>query len=154
MCTKVALFYEHHGSKKSERWLCLKILFKDAVSFEATIYLMLQQPQNALDLLGETIRPISNDEAVIAQAYLMIGNAPAANKVLQIGIYQHLLILVGSALSLLQLQNEQFEEILHRTLSVAEVFDLDRLHPNIMALTYLNAAQGYCKQGNDTAGGS
>ena len=142
--------------------LCIRIkdqsedvwLVKDAVSFEATIYLMLQQPQNALDLLGETIRPISNDEAVIAQAYLMIGNAPAANKVLQIGIYQHLLTLVGSALSLLQLQNEQFEEILHRTLSVAEVFDLDRLHPNIMALTYLNAAQGYCKQGNDTAGGS
>ena len=137
--------------------LCVRIktesddvwLAKDAVSLEATIYLMLQQPQKVLDLLGETIRPISNDEAVIAQAYLMIGNAPAANKVLQIGIYQHLLTLVGSALSLLQLQNEQFEEILHRTLSVAEVFDLDRLHPNIMALTYLNAAQGYCKQGND-----
>jgi len=137
--------------------LCVRIkdesddvwLAKDAVSLNATIYLMLQKPQNVLELLGETIRPISNDEAGIAQAYLMIGNAPAANKVLQVSIYQHLLSFVGSALSLLQLQNEQFEEILHRTLSVAEVFGLDRLHPNIMALLYLNAAQGYCMQGND-----
>jgi len=136
--------------------LCVRIkdesddvwLAKDAVSLEATSYLMLQQPLKVLDLLGETIRPISNDEAGIAQAYLMIGNASAANKVLQINIYQHLLSLVGSALSLLQLQNEQFEEILHRILYVAEAFDLDRLHPNIMALTYHNAAQGYCMQGN------
>ena len=135
--------------------LCVKIknesvdvwLAKDAVSLEATSYLMCNQPQNVLDLLGETIRPISNDEAGIAQAYLMIGNTAAANKVLQISIYQHLLSFMGSALSLLQLQNEQFEEIIHRMLSVSEVFDLDRLHPNITALTYLNAAQGYCMQG-------
>ena len=83
--------------------LCIRIknesgdvwLAKDAVSLEATCYLMLRQPQNV------------------------------------------------------QLQNEQFEEILHRILCVAEVFDLDRLHPNSMALTYLSAAQGYSIQGDD-----
>lgn len=136
--------------------LCIRIktesgdvwLSKEAVSLESVCYLMHQQPQNVLDLLGETIRPISNDEAGIAQAYLMTGNVSAANKVLQISIYQHLLSLIGSAISLLQLQTGQFEEILHRILSVAEVFDLDKLHPNSMALTYLNAAQGYCIQGN------
>lgn len=137
--------------------LCIRIknesgdvwLAKDAVSLEATCYLMLRQPQNVLELLGETIRPISNDEAGIAQAHLMLGNLTQANKVLQVNLYQHLLLLVGSAISLLQLQNEQFEEILHRILSVAEVFDLDNLHPNSMALTYLSAAQGYCIQGDD-----
>jgi len=136
LCTRVK-------EESDDVWLA-----RDAVSLEATIYLMAQQPQNALDLLGETIRPISNDEAGIAQAYLMLGNAPAANRVLQISIYQHLLSCVGSALSLLQPQNAQFEEILRRILAVGEVFNLDRLHPNIMALTYLSAAQGYSLQGN------
>jgi len=123
-------------------------LSQEAVSLEATCCLMLQQPQKVLDLLGETIRPLPSDETAIAQAYLMLGNAPAANHVLQISSYQHLLLLTGSLRSLLQLQNSQFEETLHRILSVAEVFDLDRLHPNSMALTYLTASQIYCLQGN------
>jgi transcriptional regulator with XRE-family HTH domain len=136
--------------------LCIRIknesedvwLAKDAVSMEATCYLILRQPQNVLELLGETIRPTSNDGAAIAQAYIMLGNSREANKILQISVYQHLLSLMRAAISLLQLRNEQFEEILNRILSVATVFDLERLHPNSMALTYLNAAQGYCIQGD------
>lgn len=136
--------------------LCVRIkeegddvrLAKEAVSIEAVCYLMMKQPQKVLDLLGETIKPIPNDETSVAQAYLMLGNVTAAKKVLQINIYQHLLTFVGSSITLLQLQNEQFEEILHRILSVAETFDLDKLHPNSMAMAYLSAAQGYCMQGN------
>lgn len=136
--------------------LCIRIkeesedvwLAKEAVSIEAVCYLMMRQPQNVLDLLGETIRPLPNDEEGIAQSYLMLGNVSAAKKVLQINVYQHLLTLIGSLISLLQLQNEQFEDILRRILSIAEVFDLDKLHPNSMAMAYLSAAQGYCMQGN------
>ena len=51
--------------------------------------------------------------------------------------------------SLLQLQNEKFEEILHRIFAVDAAFELSKLNPNIMAVTYLNAAQGYCMQGNN-----
>lgn len=137
--------------------LCIRIkndsgdvwLSKEAVSLEATCCLMLGEPQRVLELLGETIRPIPNDEAGIAQSYLMMGNREEANKVLQISMYQHLLMLVGGGVSLLQLQNEQFEETLHRILTVANVFCLEKLHPNIMALTYLNAAHGYCTKGID-----
>ncbi|WP_070000523.1 helix-turn-helix domain-containing protein [Cellulosilyticum sp. I15G10I2] len=147
---------EQKGILEEAARLCIRIknesedvwLTKDAVSLEATCYLMLRQPQNVLELLGETIRPIANDDKGIAQAYLMAGNLTQANKVLQISIYQHLLSLVGASILLLQLGNEQFEEILNRILSVAAVFDLERLHPNSMALTYLNAAQGYSIQGD------
>ncbi|HYE10218.1 MAG TPA: helix-turn-helix transcriptional regulator, partial [Patescibacteria group bacterium] len=60
--------------------LCIRIkeesddvwLAKEAVSIEAVCYLMMRQPQNVLDLLGETIRPLPNDEAGIAQSYLML----------------------------------------------------------------------------------
>ena len=139
--------------------LCIRIkiesddvsLAKDAVSMEATCYLFQQQPKLVLDLLGETIRPASNDDAAVAQAYLMLGNIISANKVLQISIYQHLLSLVGYLRSFLEIylnNSEQFEEILHRIQAVAAEFDLDKLHPNSMALTYLSAAYGYSVQGN------
>lgn len=151
---------ERRGILEETAGLCIRIktesgdvwLSREAVSMESVCYLMLQQPQKVLDLLGETIRPMSGDDAGISQAYLMLGNVPAAKKVLQINAYQHLLSFIESARSLLHLQNEQFEEILHRILSVAETFDLDRLHPNSMALTYLSAAQGYCTQGNTEKG--
>lgn len=123
-------------------------LTREAASLEGVCCLMMNKPQEVLNLLGETIRPIANDEAGIAQAYLMMGNLSGANRVLQISMYQHLLVLAASGCSLLQLQNEQFEETLQRLLSLAEIFDLERLHPNTMALIYLNGAQGFCMKGD------
>jgi transcriptional regulator with XRE-family HTH domain len=119
-------------------------LSKEAASLTATCYLMMGQPQKVLAVLGETIRPFTNDDLGIAQAYFMLGNLEQANRVLQITIYQHLLTLIGASTSLLQLQNDQFDEILYRIMTVAEVFELERLHPNSMAITYLTAAHGYC----------
>ncbi|NCB41381.1 MAG: XRE family transcriptional regulator [Clostridia bacterium] len=131
-------------SESDDVWLA-----KEAASLEATCYLMMGEPQAVLALLGETIRPFPNDDAAIAQAYISLGNLPQANKVLQISLYQHLLSLVGAAVSLLQLRNEQFEEAIQRVLSIVEIFHLESLHPNIVALTYLNAAQGYCLNEQD-----
>ncbi|MEG0372069.1 MAG: helix-turn-helix transcriptional regulator, partial [Clostridium sp.] len=137
--------------------LCIRIktqsgdvwLSKDAISLEATCYLIQQQPQSVLNLLGEIIRPASTDDAIMAQAYQIMGDIPNANKVLQVSMYQHLTSLVGFTHSFLHIHindKEKFQEILHRILSIAKTFDLDRLHPNIMALTYLTGAQGYSMQ--------
>lgn len=160
------LFCNHHMLAKSAddqkrvleeaAYLCFRIktesedvwLIKEATSLEATSYLMLGQPQNVLEILSETIRPITNDETALAQAYILLGNSNEANKVLQISMYQHLLLLVGAANTLLLVENEQFEEILNRILSVTEVFNLEKLHPNTMALTFISAAQVYCNKGN------
>lgn len=123
-------------------------LSKDAVSLEATCYLISSKPQEVLNLLGETIRPLGNDDAATAQAYFMLGNHNQAKKILQIGIYQHLLTLVSLSTSLLQLQNDQFDETLHRVQSLAEVYNLEELHPNVMALFYLTAAQVLSSNGD------
>lgn len=130
---------ERIQSESDDVWLS-----KEAASLTATCYLMMGQPQKVLAVLGETIRPQPNDDLGIAQAYLMLGNLEQATRVLQITIYQHLLTLIGASTSLLQLQNDQFDEILHRVMTVAEVFEVERLHPNSMAITYLTAAHGYC----------
>lgn len=124
-------------------------LSKEAESLEATCYLMLQQPQSVFDLLGETIKPLSNDDAAIAQAYAMMGNTSKADQVLQISVYQHVLSLVSALTALLQIHNDLFEEILQRALSVAAVFQLEKLHPNSMLLLYYSGAQGFSMRGND-----
>ena len=163
------LLVNHHmladEKKKQERILkeavelCLRIktesddvwLAKEATSFEAVCYLMLQQPQEVLDLLGESIRPIPTDYKIVAQAYQMMGNVSKAKEVTQISMYQHLLALIGAAPDYLLLNadnSNKIEEILQRALSVAVIYDLDRLHPNTMAQIYFTAAQVYSLQGN------
>ena len=69
---------------------------------------------------------------------------------MQIG-FQHLLALIGATPSYLLLNagnSKVTGEILHRALSVAAVYDLEHLHPNVMAQIYLSAAQVYSLQGN------
>ena len=126
-------------------------LSKDAASLEAVCYLMLQRPQEVLDILGDSIRPISADDASVAQAYQIMGNVSRAKEVMQISMYQHLIALTGATPAYLLLNADngsRFEEILHRALSVAAAYDLERLQPNTMAQTYYIAAQVYSMQGS------
>lgn len=139
--------------------LCIRIrkesddalLSKEATSFQGVCYLMLQQPEDTLDLLGESIRPISTDYEILGQAYQMMGNIGKAKEVAQVSIYQHLIALIGSSPTYLMLNredNKKVEEILHRSLALAKVYDLDKLHPNTMAQIYFSAAQVYSFQNN------
>lgn len=139
--------------------LCIRIrthsddvyLLKESTSVEAVCYLMLQEPQEILNLLGEAIRPMSTDYEVIGQAYQMMGNISKAKEITQVSMYQHLLALVGATPAYLMLNGDdenKIEEILYRSLAIAEIYDLDRLHPNTMAQIYLSAAQIYSLQKN------
>ncbi len=124
---------------------------KEATSLESACYLMLNQPQDVLNVLGEAIRPLSNDYETVAQAYQMLGNISKAKEVTEISMYQHLLSLTGltSAYLMLNVENtNKIEEILYRAISVAEIYDLDKLHPNTMLKIYYTAAQVYSLQGN------
>lgn len=140
--------------------LCVRIktqsedlwLSKQAVSIEAMCYMILQQPQEVLELLDGKMKPILNEEAILGNAYYMTGNVQKAKTVLQISTYQHLLSILGVCPTYLLLhvdEKEKFEEILKRILSVSEVYELDTLNPNVAVQLYLAAAQGYSMQGNN-----
>jgi len=123
-----------------------RFLIRDAMSMEATSYLMLNQPAMVMELLGETVRPFPTDTEMLARAYQMAGNPDKARQVLQISSYQHLLFLVSTASAYLILNADDLnrvEKILTRTLGVAALYDLDALHPNTMAQVYYAAAQVY-----------
>lgn len=150
--TKEALLQEIIG-------LCIRIkaesediwLSKQANSLEAFCYMVLQKPHEVLELLDGTMRPISNDEAILANAYQMTGKVQKAKEVLQVSIYQHLLSFIGFFPSYLLLnvdKVDQFEKKLSRILSILKVFELDKLHPNSALQVYFAAAQGYAMQGN------
>ena len=139
--------------------LCVRIklegediwLSKQANSIEAMCYMISQKPQEVLELLDGTMKPISGDEVILANAYQMTGDMQKARKVLQISIYQHLLNIMGVYPSYLLLnvgEAEKFDSILNHILSISEVFELDTLHPNASVQLYLAAAQGYVMQGN------
>ena len=126
-------------------------LSKQANCLEAMCYMYLQQPQEVLELLDGTMKPISSEEAILASAYQMTGNTQKANEVLQVSIYQHALILASDLNSFILLyvnEVDKFEMILQRILSIADVFHLDTLHPNTALQIYFAAAHGYATQGN------
>lgn len=140
--------------------LCVRIktesndlwLSKQANSIEAICRLSLGQPMEVLEILAGTEKPAANDEATLAQAYEMTGNRKKANEVLQISIYSALIRVICDSSIYLMLhvhEGAKFEEILHRILSAAELFDLDRLHPDSMLKLYAAAAQGYVMQQNN-----
>lgn len=133
-------------TETDEVWLA-----KEATSFEAVCYLILEKPQDALSLIGESIRPMSTDYEIVGQAYQMMGNISKAKEITQISMYQHLLSLLGTTPSYLMLyadNSKKIEEILDRALSVAAIYDLNKLHPNIMAQIYFAAAQVYSIKGD------
>lgn len=123
-------------------------LSKVAVSLAATCHLLLGEPQNTLEILGESINPMLNDESKIAQAYLMQNQKSQADKVIQISIYQHLLALMSDCNTYLSINNKKFDDTLNKIITISTAFSLEYLHPNTMAITYLSAAQVYCMNGN------
>lgn len=140
--------------------LCVRIknesedvwLSKQANSIEAMCCMILQKPQQVLELLDGTMRPTSGDETILANAYYMTGDLKKADMVLQVSMYQNLLSMLGSCPTYLLLhacEPNKFEEILERMLSVTEIFKVDSLHPNTVARLYLAASQGYMMQNNN-----
>jgi len=126
-------------------------MINEANSVEAVCCLMRQHPEKVLELLAGTMRPSPSDETVLASAYQMTGNAQKAKEVMQAGIYQNLIKMTGLMPGYLMLyldDAERFEEILRRTLALAEIFKLDRLNAGVMPPVYLAAAQGYAMQNN------
>lgn len=126
------------------------LLIQDALSLEACAYLMLQQPEPVLELLGEAMPPLTDHIGLMAQAWQMLGNQKKALECIQVSSYQHLIILMSSVPQFLTLSAgnpDHMEEILRRTLALINLFEIDQLHPNSSLLVYLTAAQIFCSQG-------
>ena len=126
-------------------------LARQALCLEAVCAHMLGNPNEVLELLGETTDPHLSSEPLLASAYQMTGKSNEAKSILQIGLYQHITALFGIVPSYLMLyadNTERFEEMYRRTVGLAEIFNMKELHPSVLLNFYLAAAQGYISNRN------
>lgn len=125
-------------------------LAKQALYMEAFCSLNLGDPDTALALLKGKVEAALPPESLMATAYQMTGRAEEAKSILQVGIYQNIVVLFNFFPAYLLLCTdapEKYEEVLRRALRIAEAFALERLHPAVLTGLYICAAQGYITQG-------
>jgi hypothetical protein len=125
-------------------------LKKQANSLEAFCHIALNEPQKALSLLDESMKPPVDDSLLLAQAYFAGGNAQRAKLVLQVSMYLHLAGLTSagqSYLSLMADDPEGFGRTLSRLNGLAGAFNIEKLNPNSLCVICLTAAHGYATRG-------
>lgn len=126
-------------------------LIRQALYMEALCSLASGDPNTALELLDRTVAPALPPESILASAYQMTGRVEDAKAVLQVGIYQNIVVLFNFFPAYLMLcagNPAKFDEVLRRAFVVSEAFDMRRLHPAVLAGLYISAAQGYITQSN------
>lgn len=124
---------------------------KQALFMEALCSLAAGDPNASLELLDGTIAPAMPSESILASAYQMTGRTKEAKAVLQVGIYQNIVVLFNFFPAYLMLctdDSSKFDEVLQRAFDVAEAFDMRHLHPAVIVGLYICAAQGYIAQKN------
>lgn len=122
-----------------------------ALFMEALCSLISGDADSVLDLLGGSVAPALPPESLLASAYQMTGRIDEAKSVLQVGMFQNIVVLFNffpAYLTLCADVPSKFEEVLRRSLVVAETFDMRHLHPGVLVGLYISAAQGFIAQKN------
>ena len=81
----------------------------------------------------------------------MTGRIEEAKSILQVGIFQNIVVLFNffpAYLALCADAPAKFDEVFRRSLAVADAFDMRHLHPGVLVGLYICAAQGYVAQNN------
>lgn len=126
-------------------------LTKKALYMEAFCNLITGEPNTALELLDGSVEAPMPPESLMASAYQMTGRVNDAKAVLQVGIYQNLVVLFNFFPSYLMLcadDQSKFDVVLQRAFDVSNAFDMKNLHPGVLVSLYISAAQAYLVQSN------
>ncbi|HEY2421644.1 MAG TPA: helix-turn-helix transcriptional regulator [Neobacillus sp.] len=122
-------------------------LSNEAVLYQAVCCLALNSPQRVLNLLGESVRPMTPKGVLISQAYQLMGNIGKAQETLQAEVYQYVMAAFQGLLNVLQINIdniEKAEEAFLKASDFARIFNMERLNPNNVILLYALGAHMYC----------
>lgn len=128
-------------------------LIRQTQSLKAYCYLILNQPEKVLKLLGN-IELYTGNDLLIASSYEMLGEMEKAKETLQVSMYQNLISLLSTGTQYLRMnvQNEsKFNEIVDRMEKIIDAFNLKSLHVHSVLIFYLSAAIGYTIQQKEDA---
>ena len=125
-----------------------KDMIRDAVSYQSICYLSLGNGEAVLSLLGEgeSLGRALPDGVFIAQAFQLLGKTEKAQEILQIDLYQNLMAVFHSLVVVLQNNLDRLETaepVYLRAEGLAQLFKMNRLNPNYMAMLYALGAQMY-----------
>jgi len=131
------------------------VLAGDAVIMKAMVQMQLKETQAAITTLEEILDPrrlTRQSDGLLIQAYLMNNEMEKAEKTAQISILLSLLGLLSNGslyFSMKQSEPELAETILKRLEAVMEIFEADRLHPNVSISVYYQAILFYITQNKE-----
>jgi len=126
-------------------------LMQQAIALEAYCSLILGKPDEVVELLEGLNLLTMGAEGLLSSAYQQLGKIKEAKSVMQVGIYQHIVALIGlfsDYLTIIVDEPEKFEESYKRITELMETFEMKGLHPAVILHIYLPAAQGYLTIGD------
>jgi len=126
-------------------------LMRSALYMEACCALS-DNPNEVIELLEKMVVTSVPHEILLASAYRMTGRDAEAETVLQVGIYQNIISVLGllSTYAMFGIENaDRFEDIVGRTCALIESFHVKALQPATIISFYVVAAQG-CMMHKDT----
>ena len=121
-------------------------LKQEATIHLAHCYIILQQPEEALEVTGDQSSLIIPVESLRAHSYQMLNQLDQAQKTLQIAVYQHALSTIQLLADLMLLPGKSlsyYEEVYQRAIKLCDAFQLDYLHPYTIVKVHINGAFAY-----------
>lgn len=122
-----------------------------AIKLDASCCMALSDPDGALVLLENLIGEVQMPPELIAcSAYQMKGDSLAAKRIVQVGIFQGLVVYFNYVMNYLPMvadDTEAFDETVRRAQVVAELYDLRHLHPFFQFGLDLTCANVYALRG-------
>lgn len=122
----------------------------DAVFLKASAQLALGRFEEVIEELEGPLDPCrlsAQSDTLLIQAYQLAGKTRDADRFTQISMFLHLLSFIAGAICYMQLHKEDFSlfrKTFLRGKSIIEAFELDRIHPNMAALFWYEAARISC----------
>lgn len=122
-----------------------------SLKLNASCCMALGDPDGALVLLENLINEVQMPPELIASAaYQMKGDVLAAKHIVQVGIFQGLIVYFNYVMNYLMMTSddtEAFDETVKRAQAVAELYDLRHLHPFFQLGFDLTCAQAFALRG-------
>lgn len=118
-----------------------------ARSTEAICYQILGQPEKIIELFNDALTVLPMSTTIRAQAHQQLGQPEKAQALLQVDMYQHLLLLLDECNQLMLLYANdaaRLADIIQRAQVLIETFQLRKLQPNSALSFHYSAAYVYC----------
>ncbi|WP_334329923.1 helix-turn-helix transcriptional regulator [Companilactobacillus sp. HBUAS59699] len=124
------------------------VLLDKATNYSAYCSLMLNKPDEVLDILGEYVPEYYSTESLIAWAYKMKGDKQRAIATVQSSLFQYVVVILSQINNYLQLlldQPDKFDSTYDKGKSLIRSFSLKELNPTVVANFYISAVMGYAQ---------